>query len=374
MVRCTLWCCLLSLGLLIVRVSAAEEVIPAPPSNPNVALLLRLQGTDLSANPNLRTLLNRTLEATVGTPDFVELVRAFKLTDRDTDLMSTALANSAESAGVDAIRLLLGRTNVEVIRRTLAGPDAEKAIQLLGNVGEKSVNELITPIILDAKRALPVRETAVEAVVKSREGAAWLVKQAEERTLAAELRPAATRALAEVRWPEIVEAAAKVLPPEPVKGSSPLPPTEELIVREGDPVAGERVFFGSAAACSRCHQVRGKGTDFGPNLSEIGGKYGKDGIYAAILTPSAGIGFGFEAWQVDFKNGDDAFGLIVSETADEIAMKAVSGIVSRFKKETIARRTQQSTSIMPEGLGQAIGADALVNLVEFLATLRKQEE
>jgi hypothetical protein len=35
-------------------------------------------------------------------------------------------------------------------------------------------------------------------------------------------------------------------------------------------------------------------------------------------------------------NGDEAYGLIVSETADEITVKAVGGIVTRHKKSDIA--------------------------------------
>ena len=41
--------------------------------------------------------------------------------------------------------------------------------------------------------------------------------------------------------------------------------------------------------CSKCHQINGTGTDFGPNLSEIGAKLAKKALYETILDPSAGI-------------------------------------------------------------------------------------
>ena len=107
-------------------------------------------------------------------------------------------------------------------------------------------------------------------------------------------------------------------------------------------------------------------------MSEIGGKLGKDALYQAILEPSAGISFGFEAWQIELKSGDEAYGLIVSETAQELAMKAVGGIVTRYKKSDISKREQLKLSIMPADLQQAMSAQDLVDLVEYLASLKKQ--
>jgi putative heme-binding domain-containing protein len=148
-----------------------------------------------------------------------------------------------------------------------------------------------------------------------------------------------------------------------------LPPIAELVKLTGDPVKGAAVFRSDAVACNKCHQVNGEGVDFGPNLSEIGTKLGRDALYGSILDPSAGISFGFEAWQITFKNGDDAYGLLASETADELAIKAVGGIVTRYKKSDIAHRAQQKLSIMPAGLQQAMSRQELVDLVEYLSSL-----
>ena len=73
---------------------------------------------------------------------------------------------------------------------------------------------------------------------------------------------------------------------------------------------------------------------------------------------------------VELKNGDEAYGLIVSETADELAIKAVGGAVTRYKKADILQRQKQKVSIMPSGLQQAMTIQELVDLVEYLATLR----
>ncbi|HZR20603.1 MAG TPA: c-type cytochrome, partial [Verrucomicrobiae bacterium] len=206
---------------------------------------------------------------------------------------------------------------------------------------------------------------------KTQEGAAALLEMARAQTLPQDLHLTAATELNAVRWEAIKNEAAQVLPLPRTQNTQPLPPISELVKRKGDPQNGAAVFQRETVGCYKCHQVNGQGTDFGPNLSEIGTKLAKDALYEAILDPSAGISFGFEAWQLDFKNGDDALGLIVSETSDELALKTVGGIVTRYKKSEILHRTKQKLSIMPAGLEQTMSARELVDLVEYLSTLKK---
>ena len=102
-------------------------------------------------------------------------------------------------------------------------------------------------------------------------------------------------------------------------------------------------------------------------------KLGKDALYESIIDPSAGISFDYEAWQVNLKNGDEAFGLIISETADEITVKTQTGIVTSYKKIDIESRQKMTMSIMPAGLQQAMPVSDLVDLVEYLASLRTEQ-
>ena len=69
---------------------------------------------------------------------------------------------------------------------------------------------------------------------------------------------------------------------------------------------------------------------------------------------------------------DEAFGLIASETADELAIKSQGGIITRYKKSDLAKREQQKLSIMPVGLQQTMTTQEFVDLVEYLSSLKKQ--
>ena len=140
---------------------------------------------------------------------------------------------------------------------------------------------------------------------------------------------------------------------------------------KGDPARGAEVFARADVACINCHEVNGKGIDFGPKLSEIGAKLAKEAFYEAILNPSAGISFDYEGWQIQLKNGDEATGLIVSETNDELSLKSQNGLVARYKKSEIDRRAKMTTSIMPAGLQEAMTVQDLVDLVEYLTSLKK---
>jgi putative heme-binding domain-containing protein len=197
------------------------------------------------------------------------------------------------------------------------------------------------------------------------------LKLAKEGKLPGDLKLTAASELHNVRWPELKAEAAQELPLPQTQNAEPLPSIPELAKRKGDAINGAAVFRRETVGCVRCHQVNGEGIDFGPNLSEIGTKLARDALYDSILDPSAGISFGYEAWEIELKNGDEAFGLIASETADEIAFKLQTGVIVRHKKSDIAKRAKQSLSIMPSGIQQAMTTQDLVDLIEYLSSLKK---
>jgi putative heme-binding domain-containing protein len=218
---------------------------------------------------------------------------------------------------------------------------------------------------------LVLRKQAVRALARVQDGASALLELARNMKLPDDLKLIASSELNRVPWPDLRSEAAQLLPMPRSRESSPLPPIAELAGMKGDAVNGAAVFRRDTVGCIKCHQVNGEGIDFGPNLSEIGTKLAREAIYEAILDPSAGIAFGYEAWHLELKGGDEADGLVVSETADELALKAIGGVVTRYKKADIVRRTKQKLSIMPSGLEQTMSRQELVDLVEYLSSLKK---
>lgn len=340
-----------------------------------VEALTRLQNVDLEQNPKLKQTVLRVLEKTRGTPNFVKLVQQFKLKDQDAGLLNVATRNSTNEIGVEAVRLVLANHNSPLLERSLRSTNKDQAIktaEVLGNALDKSVVPLLLPLAEDAGIDSGLRRQAMRSLAKTFEGATAILALAEAGKLPEDVKFTAGNELSRVRWPEIKQQAAQFLPLPAGQNSQPLPPVAELVKMKGDPATGARAFNSLTVGCANCHRINGQGTDFGPDLSEIGTKLGKDALYESILDPSAGISFGYEAFQLQLKSGDEAYGLIASETADEIAIKAVGGIVTSYKKTDVVKKDQMKLSIMPAGLQQTMSTQDMVDLVEYLSSLKKR--
>ncbi len=334
--------------------------------------LSRLQGADLNQNSDLKAAVYKLLAKERGTARFLLIVKQFKMTDQDDGLMEIAAARPASDDGVEAMRLVLAHENTNLLTQTLQGTNAVKIAEALGNTAEKQAVPLLLPLVTDTQREAAVRKQAVRALAQTLEGATKLVGLARDQKLPEDLNFTAAMELNAVRWPKIKESAAKYLPLPVGQNAKSLPPTAELLKMNGDAARGEKVFFRAAPGCMACHRIKGNGAQIGPDLSEIGTKLGKDAIIEAILDPSAGISVGFETYNLQLKSGDEAFGLMVSDSADEVAIKDLKGIVTRYKKADIVSNRQLKTSIMPTGLQQAMTTQEFVDLVEFLSGLKKQ--
>lgn len=331
-----------------------------------IEALSRLKGMDLEANPALKGAVLKVLEKTKGTPQFVEVVRDFELKGQAKDLVDFAAKNPTNSTAVEGLRLAFKEAGAAALQPISLG-----LIQAMGNSADKEFAPVIAPIVEDAKQPTDLRKAAVKALAQSEEGATRLLKLAKEEKLDSSLKFTATAALHTAPWAKIKAEAAQVLP-LPQTNAAPLPPVAELVKLKGDPANGAKVFRKPEVNCIGCHKINNEGVDFGPALSEIGTKLAKEAIYESILDPSSGISFGFEGWQLETKDGDEAAGIIASESADEIVLKSQTGISTKYKKSDVAKRTKSSLSLMPAGLQQAMSQQDMVDLVDYLSTLKKK--
>ncbi len=341
-----------------------------------VQALTRLpEGYDLSGNPALQAAVTKLLQQTRGTANFVKIVRQFHLTGEDSGLLEVAAAEPNSEVGVEAMRMVIEQKNQDLIAKELAGTNVTAAVKIataLGSTHEKAAVPLLKSVILQPKLDLALRKQAVRSLVQTQAGARALLDLARHDQLPGELKFIATSELGSVRWPDVKTAAAEVLPPPAGQNAEPLPPLADLLKMRGDPAKGSQLFQSETVGCAKCHRVRGQGGEVGPDLSEIGTKLGKEGLLEAILDPNAGISFGYEVHLLELKSGDEAYGLLVSETPDEVAIKDTNGIVTHYNKSDIESRRQLKTSLMPTGLQQTMTPPELMDLVTFLSTLKKQ--
>ena len=335
--------------------------------------MLKIDPASLEQNARLKDTVSKLLTKTAGTAEFVKLVQHFKLSGQEEGLLAVTVKNPKSEFGIDAMRILITDEKQELIRKVISGSDVEAArscAEALGNSRTKEAPGILSSVVADSSRDSSIRRQAVKSLAQTQEGAKALLDLAEEQKIPDELKFAAASELSIAPWPDVQKNAREVLPLPAAQNAEPLPPVAELMKRKGDPAKGEKIFNSPTAGCVTCHQVKGQGLDFGPNLSEIGTKLAKEAIYEAILSPSAGISFGYEAWNIELKSGDDLYGIIVSDTPEQVAVKSVGAIITKVRPTEITRRTKSNLSIMPAGLQQNMSTQDLVDLVEFLSTLK----
>ena len=91
-----------------------------------IEALTRLGPEKVETNPKLKEALGKVLEATRGTPQFVELVRDFKIKNQDPALLEIAAKNPSNSTGLEAARLIVADSgHHRLLVSGLAGGPAE---------------------------------------------------------------------------------------------------------------------------------------------------------------------------------------------------------------------------------------------------------
>ena len=113
-----------------------------------------------------------------------------------------------------------------------------------------------------------------------------------------------------------------------------------------------------------------RGRTSGPNLSEIGAKLSRPALYESILFPSAGISHNFAAYTLVLQSGNVVSGILTNRTADSIAIKGIDAITHTYAVSEVEEIKEQPISLMPADLQKAMTAEDLVNVVEYLTTLK----
>ena len=88
------------------------------------------------------------------------------------------------------------------------------------------------------------------------------------------------------------------------------------------------------------------------------------------MKPHAGISFDYEGLTIQTRQGETFTG-VISEGGDDLIIRMMGGLSQRIKKVDISIRSRIEVSLMPEGLHLAMTENELIDLVEFLSSLRK---
>ncbi len=353
------------------RTAALVEVATSGKAADEIAreALARLKG---SKEPSIVRALGGALESAKGTPQFIELVRDFGAEGQAKGLLATGLKFSRDPLAADAVKLIFtDRDGEALITEALAGPQSAEVIDLLGASGSGRAITRLMALVVNPESNADARKHAVQALARTQPGAEALVKLARENKFPEALKLTAASALRAVQYAKLSDDLATYFPLPSSQGGKALPPIASLAKLSGDPAKGKAVFARLESTCVTCHKIGDVGFDVGPGLSEIGGKLPKEALYEAILNPNAGISMGFETQQFTLKEGAVG-GIVRSETKDEILIVLPGGATQKVNPKEVVKREKLATSLMPAGLSAVLSQEDLVDLVEYLASLKKK--
>jgi putative heme-binding domain-containing protein len=338
-----------------------------------VRALQRLPGIDLSTKPEAKAALLRHLATIRATDVYFELIDKFKLRESSPELLQIAIEQTDNTIAAKAVRLLVKFDERELLSKAIADAEwtkAAKMVEVLGLLADAKTNDLLTPLVTDGDRPLAVRAAAVTALGRNAPGQKRLLENVEQDKLPADTQFAAANSLLSSSDEAIRNRAARRLSLPAAAGGEPLPPVAELVRRMGDVERG-KTLFNTTGTCAKCHKVNGEGKDVGPDLSEIGSKLSKEAMYVSILDPNAGVSFNYETYVARTLDGTTLSGILVSQTDDAVELKTAEAVVHKLKRDDIEALKKLPTSLMPADIQKQLKADDLVDIVEYLATLKK---
>jgi putative heme-binding domain-containing protein len=124
---------------------------------------------------------------------------------------------------------------------------------------------------------------------------------------------------------------------------------------------GRAVF---TKACATCHQLNGKGTAIGPDLTGSW-RNGLDYFLESVIDPNAVVGEAFQLNIVTRKNDVIVAGTVLNETAGTLTIRTLTETLNVPRNDI---KTQQvlEQSMMPPGLLNTLTERETITLLKFL--------
>lgn len=145
---------------------------------------------------------------------------------------------------------------------------------------------------------------------------------------------------------------------------------QHALSHEGNVDRGREVFFNETTKCAVCHKVNGQGGDVGPDLSSIGGKFGRPHLIESLLEPSRQIVEGYRTTLIRTLEGQIITGMVREQSETQITLVEASGRNTTIEKSDIDQRQDSALSLMPPAPTDLLTPNRFTDLVAYLETLR----
>lgn len=221
------------------------------------------------------------------------------------------------------------------------------------------------------KRRPAFRATAIDTLVARASYAGDLLKAVENGQIPADaISPSQARQIVNLGDAGLEERLTKVwgeIRETPEAKKKEVEKWKALLTSDAisaaDPKKGKVAF---AQACGACHRLYGEGGQIGPDLTGSD-RHNIDYLLESTINPSDVIPADYRMTVFTLADDRVVSGVIAGETEKAITVQSAAG-ESVLNAAEVKKRETLPVSLMPEGLFQALGEDAVKNLVAYLMT------
>lgn len=342
----------------------------------------------LKSSPELANAITNLLGQAATKPTALALIGAAD--KNDTLAKVTAIikdnkeAEPVRTIAIQTLGILSSVQAIAALETVLASPDVplrSVAVNALGKQAQQNAKrptteaavKVLQKLVTTPKQDMALQQAAIAALAGSRLGTIWLLEINEKKQLAENLKPEVGRLLRNSPYQDLRNKSMIAFPPPGRLDLKKLPTIPSLVARKGQADRGKQLLAASIKndmQCLKCHTLRGQGGQIGPDLSVIGKKAGRDNLFESILYPSKAIADQYVTWVIETNKGVVISGLLVEETPMQVTLRDANGKDTKIDKKEIESRTKDPKSIMPDNLLVYMTEEELVDIVEYLATLK----
>lgn len=302
-----------------------------------------------------------------GLTDLADAVNGLLADAKAPAPVQIAAVGTASSLGLagsgKAISKLVDSTDAGVREAALKGLILQRESVALG--------ELLT----QPKRDVALKQRIVDGMMQSSDGAVFVLRMLDTKKLDKALGERAVASA--VEHPDVnVRILFEKYIPESMRPKTlgQAFKAEDILALKGDVKRGEAVFLRSgAAACNKCHRVKGQGGDIGPDLSQVGRKFERAALLEAIMDPSKGMAPEYVPYVVETDEGKVFAGFLHEESPERVVLKTIENQLVSIPRDKIEEMVKQTKSLMPELILKNVTAQDAADLLDFMASLQETE-
>lgn len=171
------------------------------------------------------------------------------------------------------------------------------------------------------------------------------------------------------------DPADKIAPREFVKSwkVADLKPTAADRAYQPDLKRGKALFRG--ALCSQCHRFGTVGKPFGPDLTAVASRFGRQDLLTSLIEPSKNIAANHRSHVITMRDGTKHMGLVVwngfrNSTLHIAPNPLALDQVVKIAKRDIAAHEESPISPMPPGLLNTLTREEVLDLLAYLGIAR----